>query len=97
MAEALGEAVLTLRTDDRQFDADLTRNRGRAEQLGSTLDQTSGSSSRLATEMVKTGRSADQMGAAMERSRMRGRENVKSLGAQRAGMQQLSFQIGDVS
>ena len=35
--------------------------------------------------------------ATLQRQRARGRENVVSIGAQRAGLQQLGYQIGDVS
>ncbi|MDE0901218.1 MAG: hypothetical protein OSA41_05830 [Erythrobacter sp.] len=35
--------------------------------------------------------------ATVQRQRARGRENVASIGAQRAGLQQLGYQIGDVS
>ncbi|NCP19072.1 MAG: hypothetical protein GW855_07935 [Erythrobacter sp.] len=41
--------------------------------------------------------SIDQTSEALVRQRARGRENVVSLGAQRAGMQQLAFQLGDVA
>lgn len=94
MAETLGDAVLSLRTDDAQFNSGITQARGRAEQLGGVLDKTSGSSSRLAAEMVQTGQSAKTMGAGFEES---SRRVTASAGAQRAGMQQLSFQLNDIA
>lgn len=94
MAEGLGDALLTLRTDDAQFNAGVTRAEGRARQMGATLDKTSGSSARLASGMAKTGQSAAQMGAGFQRG---GQQVVASSGSQRAGMQQLGFQISDVA
>lgn len=111
MAESLGEALLTIRTNDGTFFSDVSRAKGASESLGTSMDKTKGSSAQLATEMTQTARSADKLGDemvqtagsvdklddAMVRQRARGRENVQSLGAQRAGMQQLSFQLNDVA
>ncbi|MEO0589119.1 MAG: hypothetical protein AAFZ11_01015 [Pseudomonadota bacterium] len=97
MAESLGAALLQIRTDDGTFYTDVNRAKGASEQLGTTMDKTSTSSGRLGKEMQQTGKSADQLGAALVRTRQRGRENVVSTGAQRAGLQQLSFQINDVA
>ncbi|MEM6265890.1 MAG: hypothetical protein AAF707_00065 [Pseudomonadota bacterium] len=97
MAETLGDAVLTLRTNDAQFAPGVTRAKGQAQQLGTTLDAASGSSAKLATAMATAGRSADQMGQSMQRTRQRGREMVVSTGQQRAGLQQLTLQLGDIS
>lgn len=94
MAERLGEALLDLRTNDTAFNAGIQQAEGRAQKLGAQLDRTSGSSAKLATEMVTTGRSAAQMGAGFEQA---GQQVVSSAGAQRQGMQQLSFQIGDIA
>jgi hypothetical protein len=94
MAETLGDALLTLRTDDTQFASGVAQAEGRAQKLGQTLDKTSGSSAKLAGEMVATGRSAAQMGAGFEQA---GQRVVQSAGQQRAGMQQLSFQLGDIA
>ncbi len=94
MAERLGEALLDLRTNDAAFNSGIQQAEGRAQKLGQTLDKTSGSSAKLATEMVTTGRSAAQMGAGFDQA---GQQVVASAGAQRQGMQQLSFQIGDIA
>lgn len=94
MSESLGDALLTLRTDDAQFNAGVTRAEGRAQRLGNTLDKTSGSSAKLAGEMAKAGRSAETMGQGFQRG---GQQVVASAGAQRAGMQQLGAQIGDIA
>ena len=94
MAESLGDALLTLRTDDSRFNSGINQARGRAEQLGTALDKTSGSSARLGTELTKTGNQAQVAGNSFAAT---GRQVTASAGAQRAGMQQLSFQIGDVS
>lgn len=94
MAERLGEALLDLRTNDAAFNAGIAQAEGRAQKLGSTLDRTSGSSAKLASEMVATGRSAQVMGAGFEQA---GQRVVQSAGAQRAGMQQLSFQLNDIA
>lgn len=94
MAEKLGDAVLDLRTNDAAFNAGVAQAEGRAQKLGSTLDKTSGSSAKLATEMVATGRSAAQMGAGFEAA---GQRVTQSAGQQRAGLQQLSFQLNDAA
>lgn len=94
MAESLGDALLTLRTDDAQFNSGVAQAEGRARVLGSTLDKASGSSAKLATDMVATGRSAAQMGAGFEAA---GRQVTASAGAQRQGLQQLGFQLNDVA
>jgi hypothetical protein len=94
MAERLGEALLDLRTNDAGFVAGVTRAEGQAQRLGSTLDKTKGSSAQLATEMTRTGQSAARMSAGFEAA---GQRVGASVTAQRAGMQQLSFQIGDIA
>lgn len=94
MPERLGDAVLDLRTNDTAFNAGIAQAEGRARQLGGTLDRTSGSSSRLATEMVATGQSAARMGAGFEAA---GQRVTQSAGQQRAGLQQLSFQLNDAA
>lgn len=97
MAESLGDALLSLRTDDSQFNAGIGRAEGRARQLDGTLDKTRTTTRQLGTTMNAAAGSADRLSEAMVRQRARGRENVTSLGAQRAGMQQLSFQLNDVA
>lgn len=94
MAEKLGEALLEIRTSDAGFTQGVTRAEGQAQKLGQTLDKTKGSSAQLATEIVATGRSAAQMGAGFEQGAQR---VVASAGAQRQGLQQLGFQLGDIA
>lgn len=94
MAERLGEALLDLRTNDAGFTSGVEQARGKAQQLGAQLDRTKGSSTQLAAEMVTTGRSAAQMGQGFERA---GQQVKVSAEAQRAGMQQLGFQLGDIA
>src|SRR5690606_25556683 len=60
-------------------------------------DQASASSGRLSRSFAEAGKSSDRLGESMVRQRARGREMVISAGAQRAGMQQLSMQLGDVA
>ncbi|MCX9146623.1 phage tail length tape measure family protein [Erythrobacter sp. WG] len=94
MAEKLGEALLDLRTNDAGFTQGVTRAEGQANRLGQTLDKTKGSSAQLATEMTRTGQSAQQMSAGFEHA---GQRVVQSANQQRAGMQQLSFQLNDMA
>lgn len=97
MSEQLGEAVLVLRTDDSQLDRGIGSAEGKARQLSGTFDQTSASTGRLSQSMVGASKSTGQLEQAMVRTRARGREMVVSAGAQRAGLQQLGYQIGDVA
>lgn len=62
MAEALGEALLVLRTDDRGLDAGITNAKGKSEALGRTLDATSGSATKLGRAMDDAGSSASGAG-----------------------------------
>lgn len=94
MPESLGDALLSLRTDDSAFTSGVNRAEGRARQLGTQLDRTSTSSTRLGAEMTRTGRQAEQMGASFARG---GQQVTAAAAGQRAGMQQLGFQIGDVA
>ncbi len=94
MAERLGEALLDLRTNDAGFTSGVEKAEGRAKVLGAQLDRTKGSAGQLATEMTRTGQSAAQMSAGFEQA---GQRVVQSAGAQRAGMQQLSFQLNDMA
>lgn len=90
MSEALGEALLYLRTDDRGLDAGITQAKGKSEGLGRTFDDTSGKAANLGKAMDGAGTSAARFGA--EQAKV----TVVS-GAQRAGMQQLGMQINDVA
>lgn len=94
MAERLGEALLEIRTNDAGFTQGVTQAEARAQKLGATLDKTSGSSGKLATELTATGRSAAQMSASFEQA---GQRVAISAGAQRQGLQQLSFQLNDMA
>ncbi|MFA6219588.1 MAG: hypothetical protein WC692_07385 [Erythrobacter sp.] len=94
MAERLGEALLDLRTNDAGFTQGVTQAEAKAQRLGSTLDRASGSSIKLAGEMVATGRSAAQMSAGFEAA---GQRVTASAGVQRQGLQQLSFQLNDIA
>ncbi|MGB3793445.1 MAG: hypothetical protein WA978_11985 [Sphingopyxis granuli] len=90
MAEALGQALLYLRTDDQGLDAGINNARGKSEGLGRTFDQTSGKADGLGKAMDRTGASAKRLGA--EQAKV-----TAVSGAQRAGMQQLSMQLNDVA
>lgn len=94
MAEGLGEAILTLRTDDSAFTGGVTRAEGQAQKLGGTLDRASGSSSKLAGEMLRSGQSAEQAGRSFSQA---GAQVEASAGAQRASLQNLGFQLNDVA
>lgn len=94
MAEALGEAILVLRTDDSAFAGGVSRAEGQAQKLGGTLDRASGSSSKLAGEMLRSGQSAEQMSRGFEQA---GARVEGSANAQRNAMQNLGFQLNDVA
>lgn len=94
MAEGLGEAILTLRTDDSAFAGGISRAEGQAQKLGGTLDRASGSSSKLAGEMIRSGQSAEQAGRSFSQA---GAQVEGSANAQRAAMQNLGFQLNDVA
>ena len=90
MPEVLGEAVLALRTDDSRFNTGMAEARAKSEQLGTTLDQTADRSTRLGQAMAATGGSSARLARSVE-------AGTVSVGQQRAGMLQLSQQLGDVS
>lgn len=94
MAEALGEAVLYLRTDDSQLDAGMGKAHAGAKAVQGSFDRASASSGRLTTAMATTGKAAATTGAQFQRT---GTQVTASAGAQRAGMQQLSMQLNDVA
>jgi hypothetical protein len=94
MAETLGSALLAIRTDDGTFYTDVARAKGASEQLGTAMDKTAASSDRLGDEMAEAGTKARAMSQNFEAG---GRTVTASAGAQRAGMQQLSFQLNDVA
>lgn len=90
MAEQLGEAVLILRTDDTRFDRGVTDAKGKSQDLGRTLDATSGSAGNLTQKLDGAGAAANRFSAA-------GREVVAVSGAQRAGTQQLVMNLSDAT
>jgi hypothetical protein len=60
MAERLGEALLDLRTDDRQFNAGIRAAEKSAQGLGATIDKTSDNVIHLNERMALTGRTLHQ-------------------------------------
>lgn len=94
MAEYLGEALLVIRTDDRQFVSGVSQAEAKAQRLGQSLDNTSASSGRLAREMKETGQAIERSGAQMARA---GQKVASSAGAQQQGLRQLSMQLSDVA
>lgn len=94
MAESLGEALLVLRTDDGAFNTGVQQAEGKAQRLGAQLDRTSGSSAKLAGDMQRAGQGVLVLGRNFE---IAGQKVTASAGAQRQGMQQLGFQLGDIA
>lgn len=94
MAEYLGEALLVIRTDDRQFVSGVSQAEAKAQRLGQSLDKTSASSGRLAREMKETGQATERSGAQMAQA---GQKVASSAGAQQQGLRQLSMQLSDVA
>lgn len=90
MSEQLGEAVLTLRTNDQGLDAGIALAKSKSEQLGRTLDATSKSAFNLMTSLNQASPAAQRL--AGEQAKL----NAVT-GAQRAGMQQLGMQLGDMA
>jgi hypothetical protein len=94
VAESLGEALLVLRTDDGAFNSGVQQAEGKAQRLGAQLDKTKGSSAQLAAEMQRTGQGVLVLGRNYE---IAGQKVIASAGAQRQGMQQLGYQLGDIA
>lgn len=94
MSETLGEAVLVIRTNDSGFDAGISRNRAGAERLGQSFDRTANQASAMGQDLTRAGQTAAGVGNRFEQA---GQQVVRSSNMQRAGMQQLSFQLGDMS
>ena len=90
MSEALGEALLYLRTDDRGLDAGIAKAKGKSDQLGVAFDNTSEKADGLGRSMDRAGASATRFGEVQTRT-------TQLSNAQRAGMSQLSMQISDVA
>ncbi len=94
MAESLGDALLYLRTDDREFTAGVAKAEGQARQLSGTLDKTAASADRAGAQLAGTGQRASTAGAQFDQA---GQQVVKSSGAQRAGLQQLTMNLNDMA
>jgi hypothetical protein len=94
MAEQLGDAVLYLRTDDSQLDRGIGAAQGKAVVLGSTFDKTTASTARLSAELTTAGRSAAASAGQFQRSSA---VVTSSSAAQRAGMLNLTRQVGDLT
>lgn len=90
MAETLGEALLVLRTDDRGLDTGMAKAKAGAEGVGASFDRAKASTDKLSQGLQGTGRAATTTGQQLQ-------QVTTASGAQRAGMQQLSQQIGDVA
>lgn len=90
MSESLGVATLTIETKDQGFSAGVNEARGKAEALGGAMDATSARADVLGRQMGAAGGSATRFAREM------GTAHAAS-GAARAGMLQLSQQLGDVS
>ncbi len=104
MAETLGEAVLYLRTDDSAFAAGATAAEGKAVKLGGALDRTSSSSGGLSSALKTTGGAAQtaarELTATSKAAAAYNNAAKHAIGvtnAQRAGLQNLGRQIGDIS
>lgn len=90
MPEVLGQAVLALSTDDSQLKSGIAEAKVKSEQLGMTFDQTADRSTRLGQAMAATGGSSARLAQSLNAATV-------SAGAHRAGMQQLSMQLGDAA
>lgn len=94
MSEQLGEAVLVLRTDDTRLEPGMRKAKAGADSVGAAFDKTRGKAAQLAPELTKTGNAAAGAGAQFAKA---GQQVNTSAGAQRAGMQQLGAQLGDMA
>lgn len=104
MSETLGDALLYLRTDDSGFSAGVGEAEGKAVQLGTTFDATSAKSGGLIARLKSLAQSLGLIGGEMNSAGNAGARFEKNLtavttasGAQRAGMQNLTRQISDIS
>lgn len=94
MAESLGEALLSLRTDDREFTGGVGRAQKQAEGLGQAFDRTRDKSQELGEGLAAAGGAAAVAGNQFNSA---AQGVTRSAQAQRAGMQQLSMQLNDVA
>lgn len=94
MAENLGEALLTLRTDDSGLDRGIGVAEAKAKALGATFDRTKASTAGFSRELGNASKEAAAASAGFQRVT---NTVSASAGAQRAGLQQLSMQLGDMA
>ncbi|MFZ5749104.1 MAG: hypothetical protein ACOY45_15775 [Pseudomonadota bacterium] len=94
MAETLGEAILVLRTDDRGLDAGMKKAETGAQVVGTAFDKASDSARRTSADMAGAGAAAADAGAKFKSA---SGTVVAASGAQRAGLTQLTQNIGDMS
>lgn len=110
MAEYLGEALLTLRTDDQGLDRGIDNAEGKARRLGSTFDRTTEQGLQTARAMGSVEQASDGAAAAMGREAAAAQSTVPALrnhgqavdhlakASRNAAMQQklLLFQLNDI-
>lgn len=110
MAEYLGEALLTLRTDDQGLDRGIDNAEGKARRLGSTFDRTTEQGLQTARAMGSVEQASDGAAAAMGREAAAAQATVPALrnhgqavdhlarASRNAAMQQklLLFQLNDI-
>ena len=94
MAEQLGEALLVLRTDDSQLDRGIGAAEGKAKALGATFDRTKASTAGFSKELGVASKEAVAASGSFQRVSS---TVTASAGAQKAGLNQLTMQIGDMS
>ncbi|MFZ5747904.1 MAG: hypothetical protein ACOY45_09650 [Pseudomonadota bacterium] len=94
MAEVLGEAILVLRTDDRGLDTGMKKAEGGAQGVGMAFDKAGDSAQRLSKDMGTVGDTATNTATKFKAS---SGAIVAASGAQRAGVNQLIMNIGDMS
>lgn len=110
MAEILGEALLTLRTDDQGYERGIDSAEGKARGLGSTLDRTAATARETSRAIGGVSTASDSAAAAMSREAAAASASVPALqshgravdmiadGSRKAAMQQklLLFQLNDI-
>lgn len=90
MGESLGIATLTIETKDQGFSAGVSEAKGKAEALGGAMDDTGAKATRLGQQMGVAGGGATRFAKELNNAH-------QVSGSARAGMVQLSQQLGDVS
>lgn len=110
MTEVLGEAVLTLRTDDQGLDRGIDNSETKARRLGATFDRTTEQGLQTARAISQVGDAADASAGAMNREAVAAQASVPALrnhgmavntiadNSRKAAMQQkmLLFQLNDI-